>query len=52
VREEETGEVGEWRRPLGKGLHIRKQKDDIELDVQEIEYDGLEWIHLAQNRVR
>lgn len=34
MREEGTGEVGDWERPLGTGLHIHKRKGDIELVVE------------------
>jgi hypothetical protein len=36
-------------RPLGRPSH--RWKDNIMMDVREIETDGADWIHLAQDTV-
>ena len=36
------------KRPLGKPR--RRWKDNIEMDVQEIGFGGVEWINLAKDR--
>jgi hypothetical protein len=38
----------EGKRPLGR--HRRRWKDNIKLDLMEILLEGVEWIHLAQDR--
>jgi hypothetical protein len=38
----------EGKRPLG-GLRCR-WLDNIEMDLREIEWGGMDWIHLAQDR--
>jgi hypothetical protein len=38
----------EGKRPLGRPR--RKWVDNIKIDLREIEWDGLEWIDLAQDR--
>jgi hypothetical protein len=38
----------EGKRPLGRPR--RRWVDNIEMDLTEIEWDGMDWIDLAQNR--
>jgi predicted CoA-binding protein len=38
----------EGKRPLGK--HRLRWKDNVTMDFQEIGWEGVEWIHMAQNR--
>jgi hypothetical protein len=38
----------EGRRPLGRPRH--RNVDNIKMDLREIEWDGIDWIDLAQNR--
>jgi hypothetical protein len=38
------------RRPLGRPSHIRE--NGIELDLNETEYEGVDWIHLAEDMVQ
>jgi hypothetical protein len=38
----------ESKRPLGKPG--RKREDNIEMDLREIWWGGMDWLHLAQNR--
>jgi hypothetical protein len=38
----------EGKRPLGK--YRRRREDNIKMDLREIEWRGMEWIDLAQNR--
>jgi hypothetical protein len=38
----------EGRRPLGRPR--RRWEDDIEIDLREIEWGAVDWIHLAQDR--
>jgi hypothetical protein len=38
----------EKKRPLGRPR--RRWVDDIKMDLTEIEWDGIDWIDLAQNR--
>jgi hypothetical protein len=38
----------EGRRPLGR--HGRKWEDNIRMDLMEIEWEDVDWIHLAQDR--
>jgi hypothetical protein len=38
------------KRPLGRPR--RKWEDDIKMDLQEVECEGMEWIELAQDRDR
>jgi hypothetical protein len=40
----------EGRRPLGRPR--RRWEDGIRMDLQEISWGGVEWIHLAQDRDR
>ena len=40
----------EGRRPLGRPRH--RWEDNIKLDLQEVGCGGMDWIELAQNRVR
>ena len=40
----------ERRRPLGRPRH--RWEDNIKLDLQEVGCGGMDWIELAQNRVR
>jgi hypothetical protein len=40
----------EGKRPLGKPR--RRWEENIKLDLRELELDGANWIHLAQDRVR
>jgi hypothetical protein len=37
------------KRPLGRPRH--RWEDNIKLDLREIGIDGVNWIHLAQDRV-
>ena len=40
-------------KPDGKRPHGRPRRrweDNIKLDLQEVQYDGMDWIHLAQAR--
>jgi hypothetical protein len=38
----------EGRRPLGR--RRSRQVDNIKIDLREIEWDGMDWIDLAQDR--
>jgi hypothetical protein len=38
----------ERRRPLGRPRHRRV--DNIKMDIREIEWDGMDWIDMAQDR--
>jgi hypothetical protein len=38
----------EGRRPLGRPR--RRWVDNIRMDIEEIEWDGMDWIDLAQDR--
>jgi hypothetical protein len=38
----------EGKRPLGRPR--RRWVDNIKIDLREIEWDGIDWIDLAQNR--
>ena len=38
------------KRPLGR--HRRRWKSNIEIDLQEVRWGGMEWIDLAQDRDR
>jgi hypothetical protein len=38
----------EGRRPPGRPR--RRWVDNIEMDLREIEWDGVDWVDLAQNR--
>jgi hypothetical protein len=38
----------EERKPLGRPRH--RWRDDIKLDIKEIEWEDMNWIHLAQDR--
>jgi hypothetical protein len=38
----------EGKRPLGRPR--RRWLDNIKMDLREIEWDGMDWIDLAQNR--
>ena len=40
----------EGKRPLGKPSRIRE--DNIKMDLQELECEGMDWIDLAQDRDR
>ena len=40
----------EGKRPLGRSRH--KWKDNIKMDLQEVECGGMDWIELAQDRDR
>jgi hypothetical protein len=40
----------ERRRPLGRPR--RRWEDNIKVDLREIEFGDVDWIHLAQDRVR
>jgi hypothetical protein len=40
----------EGKRPLGR--HVRKWKDNIEMDLQEVGCGCMDWIELAQVRDR
>jgi hypothetical protein len=40
----------EGRRPLGRSR--RRWEDEIRMDLEEIGWGGVEWIHLAQDRDR
>jgi hypothetical protein len=41
-------EKPEEKRPLGRPTS--KWEDNIEMDLRETEWGGMDWIHLAQNR--
>ena len=46
---------GEERRIQGKrplGRPRRRWEDNIKMDLQEVEYGGLDWVDLAQDRDR
>jgi hypothetical protein len=52
-----TGEVhiGFWWGELGKrafGRPRQKQKGNINMDVQEVEWGGMDWMTVAQDRER
>jgi hypothetical protein len=38
----------EWERPRRRRRHRRE--DNIRMDLTEIEWEGVDWIHLAQDR--
>jgi len=38
------------KRPLGRPRH--RWEDNIKMDIQEVECEGVEWIELAQDRDR
>jgi hypothetical protein len=38
----------EGKRSLGR--HKRRWKDNIRIDMREISWEGVDWIHLAQDR--
>jgi hypothetical protein len=38
----------EWRRPLGRPTC--KREDDIKMNLREIGWEGVNWIHLFQDR--
>jgi hypothetical protein len=38
----------EGKRPLGRPRH--RLVDNIKMDLREVGWDGVDWIHLAQNR--
>jgi hypothetical protein len=40
----------EGKRPLGRPR--RRWEDGIRMDLEEIDWGGVEWIHLAQDRDR
>jgi hypothetical protein len=40
----------EWRRPLGKPRC--RWEDNIKMDLREIRFGDVDWIHLAQDRDR
>jgi hypothetical protein len=40
-------EKSEGKRPLGRPR--RRWEDNIRMDLREMEWDGLDWIHLTQN---
>jgi hypothetical protein len=37
-----------WKRRLRRHMHT--QKDNTKMDLKEIGLDGMDWIHLAQDR--
>ena len=37
-------------RPLGKPTH--RWEDNIKMDLREVVYEGMDWVDLAQDRVR
>jgi hypothetical protein len=37
----------EWKRPFGR---LRRRWEDIRIDIREIRWEGVEWMHLAQDR--
>jgi hypothetical protein len=40
----------EGRRPLGRPR--RRWEDNIKMDLREVEWEGMDWINLAQDRDR
>jgi hypothetical protein len=40
--------IPEGKRPLGRPR--RRWVNNIKMDLRDIEWDGIDWIHLAQNR--
>jgi hypothetical protein len=40
----------EWRRPLGRPK--RRWKDNIKMDLREVGFGNVDWIHWAQDRDR
>jgi hypothetical protein len=40
----------DWNKPLGRPR--RKLEDNIRMDVKEIMWENVDWIHLAQDRDR
>jgi hypothetical protein len=43
-------ERSEGKRPLGRPRN--RWEDNIKMDLQEVEWGGMDWIDLAQDRVR
>jgi len=41
-------EKSEWKRPVGR--RRRRWEDNIRIDVREIGWEGVDWIHVAQSR--
>jgi hypothetical protein len=39
----------EWKRPLGR--YGRRSEDNIKWDLKEVGRVGVDWIHLAQDRI-
>jgi hypothetical protein len=44
----DSGQKARKKRPLGRRTH--KLEYNIKMDVREIGWDDMEWIHLAQDR--
>jgi hypothetical protein len=42
--------IYEGKRPLGR--HRRMWEDNIKMDIQEVGYEGVNWIELDQDKVR
>jgi hypothetical protein len=38
----------EGKMPLGRPR--RRREDNIKMELREVEWDGMDWIHLAQDR--
>jgi hypothetical protein len=50
-------EIGEYMVLVGKpeekkshGSHRHRWEDNIKMDLKEVGWEGMEWIHLAQSR--
>jgi hypothetical protein len=40
----------EWNRPLGRPG--RRREDNIGMDIRDIEWEGVDWMHLVEERDR
>jgi hypothetical protein len=50
IRNANRSSVGksEWKIPIGR--HALRYEANIKLDIKEIGFEGVNWIHLAQDR--
>jgi hypothetical protein len=42
--------VGEPEGKIPLGRHRRRWKDNIRMDLRDIDWEALDWVHLAQDR--